>query len=357
MGGPRIRAPGAFLPLIDVWAPFERVAERMPEDALVVIDARVAALHPRVLRQCRKRARVVLPLRAGEGAKTLGTLAKVLAAGVGLPRSGALVAVGGGTIGDLCTVAAHLLKRGVRLIHVPTTVLAAVDSSVGGKGAVHTAARGGMAVKNAAGVFHYPEACWICPELFDTLPARALREGATEAWKMVACLAPGLWRSYRRSAPPLERMIRDARRLKDEVCRGDPYELKGPRRVLNFGHTFGHVLESLTRFRVSHGDAVGMGMLCALDVGRVMGVTKEAEEVEQGLMEGPRILGRKALAAALERATVPAVAELLKADKKAGRAGALRMVLLRRIGDAETHPVDVRTWRPLLNAWRQGARP
>lgn len=352
-------APGAFLPLRDVWAPFERAAERIPEDALVVIDAKVAALHPRVLARCRRRAKVVLPLRAGEGAKTLGTLAKVLAAGVGLPRSGALVAVGGGTIGDLCTVAAHLLKRGVRLIHVPTTVLAAVDSSVGGKGAVHTAARGGMAVKNAAGVFHYPEECWICPELFATLPGRALREGATEAWKMVACLAPGLWRSYQRSAPPMERMIRDARKLKDEVCRGDPYELKGPRRVLNFGHTFGHVLESLTRFRVSHGDAVGMGMLCALDAGRAQGVTPEAvaEEVERGLLEGPRILGRRELAVALERASVPAVAELLKADKKAGRAGALRMVLLQRIGAAETYPVDARTWRPLLSAWRRGARP
>ncbi|HEY8210834.1 MAG TPA: 3-dehydroquinate synthase family protein [Myxococcaceae bacterium] len=352
-------APGSFRPLRDVWAPFQRAAERIPEDALVVIDARVAALHPRVAAQCRRRAQVVLPLRAGEGAKTLGTLARVLAAGMLLPRTGTLIAIGGGTIGDLCTVAAHLLKRGMRLVHVPTTILAAVDSSVGGKGAVHTAARGGMAVKNAAGVFHYPDECWICPELFETLPARAHREGATEAWKMVACLSPGLWRAYRRKPPPLEQMIRDARRLKDAVCENDPYELKGPRRVLNFGHTFGHVLESLTRFRVSHGDAVGLGMRCALDVGRALGVTPEAiaEEVERGLEEGPRILGRSALAEALGKAPASAVAELLKADKKGGRGGALRMVLLRRIGDAEVHPVEAHTWRPLLNAWRLGARP
>jgi len=326
---------------------------------LVVIDARVAALHPRVAATCRRRSKVVLPLRAGEGAKTLGTLARVLAAGTPLPRTGTLIAIGGGTIGDLCTVAAHLLKRGVRLIHVPTTVLAAVDSSAGGKGAVHAAARGGLAVKNAAGVFHYPEACWICPELFETLPARAHREGATEAWKMVACLSPGLWGAYRRRPPALERMVRDARRLKDAVCRGDPYELKGPRRVLNFGHTFGHVLESLTRFRVSHGDAVGMGMLCALDVGRAIGVTPEAVavEVERGLEDGPGILGRAALAKALGRAKVPAVAELLRADKKAGKAGALRMVLLREIGDAPVLPAEARTWRPLLRAWREGTRP
>jgi 3-dehydroquinate synthase len=298
-------------------------------------------------------------LRAGEGAKTLDALAKVLSAGMSLPRSGTLIAIGGGTIGDLCTVAAHLLKRGVRLIHVPTTVLAAVDSSVGGKGAVHAGVRGGMLVKNAAGVFHYPDECWICPELFETLAPRAHREGATEAWKMVACLAPTWWKAYRREAPELERMIRDARLIKDAVCQADPYELVGPRRVLNFGHTFGHVLESLTKFRVSHGDAVGLGMLCALDVGRALGVTPErvAAEVERGLSEGPRILGRGALAKALGRAQVPAIESLLKADKKAGAAGALRMVLLRQIGDAPIQPVEASTWRPLLRAWREGVRP
>ena len=353
-------APGAFLPLRDLWGPFARAAERIPDrDALAVIDARVAALHPAVAALCRRRARAVLPLRAGEGAKTLATLARVLAAGVPLPRSGTLIAVGGGTIGDLCTVAAHLLKRGVRLVHVPTTVLAAVDSSVGGKGAVHATARGGLAVKNAAGVFHYPAECWICPELFATLSPRALRQGATEAWKMVACLSPRLWREYRRRPPALERMIRDARSLKDAVCRADPYELKGPRRVLNFGHTFGHVLESLTRFRLSHGDAVGLGMRCALDVGRALGATPEpvAAEVEEGLAAGPRILGRDALARALGRAPAGAVAELLRADKKAGAAGALRMVLLRRIGQTEVLPVEASAWQPLLRAWRQGRRP
>ncbi|HVE81738.1 MAG TPA: 3-dehydroquinate synthase family protein [Myxococcales bacterium] len=352
-------APGAFRPLRDVWGPFARAAERMGGDALAVIDARVAALHPRVAALCRRRARAVLTLRAGEGAKTLATLSRVLAAGLPLPRTATLVAVGGGTIGDLCTVAAHLLKRGVRLVHVPTTLLAAVDSSVGGKGAVHAAARGGLAVKNAAGVFHYPDECWICPELFATLPARAGREGATEAWKMVACLSAGLWREYRWRPPERDQMIRDARRLKDAVCRADPYELVGPRRILNFGHTFGHVLESLTRFRLSHGDAVGLGMLCALDVGRAAGVTPDAlaEEVEAGLTQGPRILGRGALAKALGSGTGARVAELLRADKKAGAAGALRMVLLRRLGAAEVHPVEARAWKGLLAAWRRGGRP
>ena len=354
-----MRAPGAFRPLRDVWGPFARAAERIPGDALVVIDARVAALHPRVAALCRRRAAAVLSVRAGERAKSFPALARVLAAGLPLPRAATLIAIGGGTVGDLCTVAAHLFKRGVRLVHVPTTLLAAVDSSVGGKGALHVAARGGPAVKNAAGVFHYPAECWICPELFDTLPARARREGAAEAWKMAACLSPALWRAYRRRAPGTERMIRDARRLKDAVCRADPYELEGRRTVLNFGHTFGHALESLTRFRLSHGDAVGLGMLCALDVGRAVGVTSGplATEVEAGLAEGAGLPGRRALAAAFGRAPAAAVAARLRADKKAVASGTPRMVLLRRLGAAEIHPVEARTWRALLGSWRRGDRP
>lgn len=350
--------PGAYQPVRDVWGPFARAAaRRLPEGALVVIDARVAALHPGVAAAARRAGRV-LQVRAGEGAKTLRTLARLLAEGVSLPRSGTLLAVGGGTIGDLATVAAHLIKRGVRLIHAPSTLLAAVDSSVGGKGAIHAEAAG-VPVKNAAGVFHYPDECWICPELFTTLPRRALREGAIEAWKMAVSLSAPLWRAYRRRTPGLEQLIRDARALKDDVCGEDPYEQEGRRRILNFGHTFGHAVESLTRFAVHHGDAVGMGILCALDVGRAMGVTPSgvAWEVEDGFVQGPGVLGRAALARALRRAKPERIAALLRADKKAGAAGELRMVLLRRVGQAGVLPVPEPVWRRLLPSWRRGARP
>lgn len=176
---------------------------------------------------------------------------------------------------------------------------------------------------------------------------------------MVASLDAALFRRYVRKAPPLERLVKDARRLKERVCAQDPYEQTGLRRVLNFGHTFGHVLESLSRFKLSHGDAVGLGMLCALDVGRLMGVTPEqvAGEVEEALDRGPGLLGRERIAALLRRADLRAVTALLAADKKAGKAGELRMILLTAIGAFDVRDVPQTEWRRLWPAWQHGLRP
>jgi 3-dehydroquinate synthase len=343
----------------DVWGPFGPCAARMPEGSLVVVDRRVAELHPGAMAALkRRRPRAWVSLQAGERVKSLDTVARLLSAGASLPRSGTLVCVGGGTLGDVCTVTAHLLKRGVALIHVPTTLLAAVDSSVGGKGAVHVTS-GSWVLKNGAGVFHDARETWLCPELFETLTSRQRREGATEAWKMVACLDAPRWRKYRRHRPGLVALVRDARALKAIVCRRDPHEQTGFRRVLNFGHTLGHVVESLTRFRVSHGDAVGLGMVCALDLGRRMGVTPEAvaSEVEQGLTEGPGILGREELGRALRGHVVSEASALLAQDKKVGPSGGLNFVLLHRLGHAGVHPVPPRALRALWLKWQRAERP
>jgi 3-dehydroquinate synthase len=347
-------APGSYAVPVDRWGRFEALARaHLPEGALVVVDERVVRLHPKVKRAIAAgKPRAVVSLKAGEGAKTLRKVEKLLSAGMSMPRSGTLVVVGGGTLGDLATVAAHLLKRGVTLIQVPTTVLAAVDSSLGGKGAVHVSE-----VKNAAGVFHYAAERWLCLELFETLAPAQHREGQIEAWKMVASLDARRWKSYRRRAPSLETLLRDARELKMKVCQIDPYEKKGSRGVLNFGHTFGHVIESLTHFGVSHGDAVGLGIYCALDVGRALGVTPSAVagEVELGFLEGPGIGSRKVLARALREGTTERVSALLGADKKAGKKGELRMVLLTGVGLWTIEKVEPAAWRALLPRWRSGA--
>jgi 3-dehydroquinate synthase len=360
MSAPTFLPPGAWRPANDLWGPFARLcARRLPEGSLAVVDRTVARLHPGVVPALReRRPRALVLLTGGERAKNFASLQQVLTAGLSLPRSGTLVVVGGGTLGDVATVAAHLLKRGVRLVQVPSTLLAAVDSSLGGKGAVDLSARGRV-VKNPAGVFHYAEEAWICPELFSTLSETQRREGALEAWKMVASLDAALFRRYVRRAPSLEQLVRDARRLKDSVCERDPYEQTGLRRVLNFGHTFGHVLEGLSRFRLSHGDAVGLGMLCALDVGRHLGVTPEdvAAQVEEALHRGPGVLGRERTAALLRRASLRDVTALLAADKKAGHAGELRMVLLTAVGATEVRDVSAEAWRALWPAWTRGERP
>lgn len=352
-------APGGYAPSRDVWGSFSSCARRLPEGALVVLDRRVERLHPDVVAAlARRRPRAVVRLTAGERAKTLSALARVLSAGALLPRAGTLLCVGGGTLGDLSTVAAHLLKRGVRLVQAPTTLLAAVDSSLGGKGAVHVEA-GPTAVKNGAGVFHYAEESWLCPELFRTLSERQLREGKVEAWKMAVCLDASLWGTLLRRPPPLRRLVQAARALKEQVCGADPYERSGLRRVLNFGHTFGHVIESVTGFQVSHGDAVALGILCALDVGRALGVTAEAtaREVEDAFGEGLGAPDRKALRRALSRCSRSRAEGLLAADKKAGARGQLQMVLLEAPGSAVVREVEASVWSRLWSAWRDGTRP
>lgn len=351
--------PGAFRPGVDHHGAFERIAKKLPEGALVLLDAKVARLHPRVLRALRSRApRRVLKIPGGERAKTMARLEQVLIAGADLPRSGALIAIGGGTIGDLGTVAAHLIKRGVSLHHVPTTVLAAVDSSLGGKGAVHVGV-GDHLVKNLAGAFHSPDACWICPEFFTTLTPEQIREGAVEAWKMALTLDAAIWDAWFRRPPALPRMIREARALKEAVCVADPYEQQGLRRVLNFGHTFGHVLESVSDFRIHHGEAVGLGMRCALDVGRALGITPGvvADQVESILDVRAQVLSRDVMSRWLRKIPARAIGRLLAADKKAGADGALVMVLLEKPGATTATRVAPREWQALYPAWQQGVRP
>ncbi len=326
--------PGSHRSSKDAWGKFAALA---PEDAAWIVDARVAKLHPSVLKSIRNPVHVER-VTAGEALKSTAALEKIAPKLMGLKRGGTLVAVGGGTVGDFAAVVAHLVKRGVELVQVPTTLLAAVDSSVGGKGALNVGA-----VKNALGVFHYASRALVCPEFFETLSPAQHREGIAEALKMAVCLDARVWRKWVRGAPSVEELVKTSRRLKDGVCAEDPYEQSGRRSVLNFGHTFGHVIESLSQFRVRHGEAVALGMLCALDVGRAVGVTPRALafEVEEVLAQRAGATRRR-LAAVLERHSVEDVEALLAADKKNVGKG-LRMVLLEKPGVARV--VEVPKWR------------
>lgn len=275
-------APGSFVVARERWAPFTQLVPRIGAGDLVLADRRVLALHP-TARRALARHRVI-ELAAGERVKSLAQVERLARATLDLPRTATVFAIGGGTLGDLATVWAHLHKRGVRLVHVPTTVLAAVDSSVGGKGAVDVAG-----AKNALGVFHAPVETWLCTEWFTTLSEEQRQEGRIEAWKVALTDAP-TWRAWVRRAPSDLALLRTARAKKTGIVARDPYERRrGVRSVLNFGHTFGHVFETLSRYRVRHGLAVGLGIRCALDVGIALGVTPRvvAEEVEAAL-PGPR---------------------------------------------------------------------
>lgn len=343
-------APGAYRPLVDVWGRFETLARRLPVGAGVVIDARVAALHPPVLAAIAERSpRAVVKLQAGEGAKRLATLERLATAFRSLPRGAKLLCVGGGTLGDVSTVAAQLLKRGLSLVHVPTTYLAAVDSSVGGKGAVNAAG-----AKNALGVFHYPVESWLCAQLFETLTAAQAREGLAEAVKMAVCLEPAAFAGFEKQAVMSLEIIRQARRLKARVCAVDPYEHTGKRAVLNFGHTLGHAIEAASGFRVRHGEAVALGMLCALDVGRRLHLTNAA--AAQRLESVLHTLGaqRRRLRAVLKNVSSARLGGLLEADKKVAVDGHLHMVLLAKVGRARVMPVALKDVTELLPHWKEG---
>lgn len=345
------RAPGSYRPSNDHWGTIEELTQAAPEQAVWVADSRVLRLHPALQRSvARTRPRAVITLPGGERVKSLQNLERVLQAAAALPRSGTLIAVGGGTIGDLATVAAHVLKRGVDLVQVPTTLLAAVDSSLGGKGALDLRSADRRILKNAMGAFHYAKQTWLVPSLFETLTPTQLREGAIEAWKMAVCLDARRFRAWSRRPPELRALIDAGRAMKSRVCRQDPYEQRGVREVLNFGHTFGHVLESLSEFQLSHGDAVGLGMLFALDVGVAVGVTPAsvAEEVEQALLLNAGVLGRERLASELRQSNAEEIARILSADKKAGTGGELRMILLKSPGEWEARTVAPNVWRRLL---------
>jgi 3-dehydroquinate synthase len=205
-------------------------------------------------------------------------------------------------------------------------------------------------VKNALGVFHCAEHTWLCPAFFSTLTEAQRREGRLEGWKMALGDA-ALWHRWCTSAPDDETLVRQSRALKARICEADPYERTGRRTVLNFGHTFGHVIEALTRHRVRHGEAVGLGMLCALDVGVAVGVTSKAQAaaIEAALPNAPNARAR--LARVLRRASKAQVTALLAADKKGSHEGAVRMVLVEKPGQWVISPVASKVWSGLWASW------
>jgi 3-dehydroquinate synthase len=347
----KLLAPGSFQPCVDRWGRFEELLPSLEGPAIAIADERVLRLHPHVARALQRLPKLVA-LRAGEGAKSLRTLERLAAAAVEVPRRSTVLAVGGGSIGDVAAVFAHLHKRGARLIQVPTTWLAAVDSSLGGKGAVNVAG-----LKNGLGVFHAPVEGWLCPELFTTLSPAQLREGHAEAFKMALTLDERTWRTWRLAKPDASSLIRTSRELKTRVCVKDPYEQRGLREVFNFGHTFAHVVESVSHYRVRHGEAVALGMVCALDLGRAVGVTPDAvaADVEPHLPMADR--ARRRLASVLAKVPAAEVSHLLLGDKKGATKTHTRFILLERPGRWLAQEVPNRAWVRLLPAWRKGLRP
>jgi 3-dehydroquinate synthase len=269
----------------------------------------------------------------GEQTKSWQTLESVfdalLAARCG--RDTLLVALGGGVVGDLAGFAAAIYQRGMPLLQIPTTLLAQVDSSVGGKTAINHA-RG----KNMIGAFHQPRAVICDIKTLDTLPERELRAGLAEVIKyglaldpaFVDWLEPNIDKLLCKDRGALGYAVKRCCELKAQVVAADERET-GVRALLNFGHTFGHAIEAGTGYGTwLHGEAIAAGMVMAAELSSRLNLLKEAE-----VARVRRLLGRAGLPTAGPALAPEQLMELMTVDKKAAQ-GKIRFVLLEGVGHA-----------------------
>lgn len=274
----------------------------------------------------------VLFLPAGERFKRISHVERLAVemAEAGGDRSSFLIALGGGIVGDLGGFLAAIYMRGIEYIQVPTTFLAQVDSSVGGKTGVNL-----IAGKNLIGSFHHPRAVFAEIDVLQTLPERELRAGLFESIKAGIIRDALLFRFMeqnaeailRRDPEALEHVIAASIRMKAEVVGIDERE-SGLRMILNFGHTIGHAIEAATEYRrLLHGEAIAWGMLAAMRIalGRETVGADQAERIERTI---------RAYGPLPEfRTTVHKLVDAAGRDKK-NRAGTRRFVLPKGIGDA-----------------------
>ena len=303
-----------------------RMAAILTDDTVdALYGARVEqALSESGLRTCR------FAMPHGEAHKTLATWETMLAflSEQGMTRTGAVVALGGGVPGDVAGFAAASYQRGVDLVQIPTTLLAMIDSSVGGKTGVDL---GGL--KNQVGAFHQPRLVLIDPEALSTLPAATLSDGAAEAVKYGVLGDTELFERLSRGGwtEDAEWVIERCVFHKAALVAADELD-RGSRQLLNLGHTLGHAIEKCSGFRFSHGQAVAVGMIYAARIARSMGLC--GPEVEADIAAA-LAAGGLPLSAPYGAAELAAAA---MADKKRA-GGEITLVLPRAIGRCELRRV------------------
>lgn len=325
----------------------EEIAPLMPSRQLVVITDEALKRTPHLdrLEAALKAADLsfrVVVVPEGEPSKSWTALERLCEEILqpGIDRKTTILAFGGGVVGDLAGFAAAILLRGLPFIQVPTTLLAQVDSSVGGKTGIN--ARSG---KNLVGSFHQPRMVLIDPTSLDTLPLRELRAGYAEVAKygLIHDEAFFEWLEDRGQAlidgdqEARSMAIERSCTIKAEIVAADEFETEGGRALLNFGHTFAHAYENLTGYggRLLHGEAVGIGMVQATALSVRSGhlppeviIRVRSHLQSLGLKTSPAEVTNEGFAA-------PAMLSAMQRDKKTS-AGKIHFVLLNRVGQAFT---------------------
>lgn len=307
----------------------------------VISNARVHGFYGKAVEKSLKQAgfaTLTHLIGDGERAKSLATAEKALAFMIAnrFERSDAVVALGGGVVGDLAGFVAACYQRGVNYVQIPTTLLAQIDSSVGGKTAVNH-----KLGKNLIGAFHQPRAVIIDPQTLATLPKRELRAGLYEAlkygviWdqKLFALLRDELADVFALDAELLIQIIARCCEIKAEVVTADERE-SGLRRILNFGHTVGHALEAVTAYRrLKHGEAVGYGMQCASSIAEKAGIIAPAESraIRTGVDELAQV-GQVKKLPRIDDLNIQQIIAAMAHDKKVAQ-GKLPLILPTKIGE------------------------
>jgi 3-dehydroquinate synthase len=290
------------------------------------------AVKPAISRDAWKNVHLFDDAETKKNMRTVEMLCRKLTR-AGADRKSLVVAVGGGVVGDVAGFVAASYLRGVALVHVPTTLVAQVDSSIGGKTGVNLPEG-----KNLVGAFNAPRLVVIDTDLLRTLPKRQFRSGVAEVIKygvvadaaLFAYLEQNMEKLLRQDPGVLEFVIPRCVEIKADVVSRDERE-SGLREILNFGHTFGHALESVTKYRrYLHGEAVAWGMIAASLLGRELGITRN-NDVSQVVS----LIRRTGKMPDWPRVTPKILIAAMFSDKKT-RAGKLRFVLSRRIGEAHS---------------------
>ncbi len=334
------------------------VAERLrPTRLALLADDTVAPLYAEAVRKsCRDAglAPELVPFPAGEGSKRM-EIAELLCRELhrlGLDRKSAILALGGGVTGDLAGFVAAVFMRGIPFVQIPTTILAMVDSSVGGKTGVNLPEG-----KNLVGAFHQPALVYAATGTLATLSARERSSGLAEAVKHGVIRDPEYLDRIEHDIDALQTLdgetmaalVAGSCRIKAGVVAADERE-GGVRAILNFGHTVGHAIEALAGYgRHTHGEAVSIGMAAAMRMGEaLLGFpVRERERVEA-------ILERLSLPTRFTGIPTEAVLRATLGDKKA-EGGSVRFVLPRRIGEVEIVPLsDQGPVRDAVEAIREG---
>ena len=319
---------------------------------------------PRILEAVGKNLKKRFPVSLipdGERAKTLTTVSRLLDRMIELKltRQSTVIAFGGGVVGDVAGFVASIYLRGIAVVQVPTTLLAQVDSSIGGKTGVNH-----RVAKNLVGTFHQPRLVLSDPLILQRLREREYASGLYEALKYGVICDPALFEDFERNTSLLrnrdpnamERLVARCAAIKAGVVMSDERE-SDLRRILNFGHTVGHGLETAARYqRIKHGEAVGYGMMAATRIGRLLEKIEERDlaRIEKAITSIGQL-------PALNGVSSKDVLGAIQHDKKV-RDGAIHFVLPRAIGRVEVTPdvpfeVVREVVKGILNEGKRLSRP